>query len=116
MQKEIARRGLTKLQYLDLFTPALDWLLHCLAFKASESLLKQILDKYKESKNGILLNAILAEFPPRYICANATNIIEFIKQADVETYPRVSLMSHICRFQDADCSCSTNCTAHWVLI
>jgi hypothetical protein len=91
MQKEIARRGLTKLQYLDLFTPALDWLLHCLAFKASESLLKQILDKYKESKNGILLNAILAEFPPRYICANATNIIEFIKQADVETYPRHEL-------------------------
>jgi hypothetical protein len=112
MQKEIARRGVSKLQYLDLFTPALDWLLHCLAFKAPESTLKQILEKYKESKNGILLNAILAEFSPRYICAHSMNIIEFIKQADVETFPRVSPLTASI-LSDVNSSTSTSCTAPW---
>jgi hypothetical protein len=91
MQKQIERRGLTKTQYLDLYTPALDWILHCLAYRADQSLLRNILDKCKQSKNGILLNAILSSVQPQFICDNASQIIEYIKQTDPETFPRHQL-------------------------
>jgi hypothetical protein len=66
----------------------------CCYYSADQSLLRTILDKYQQSKNGILLNAILSSVQPQFICDNASKIIEYIKQTDPETFPRVSRRRH----------------------
>ena len=52
-------------RYLTLFSPALDWLLQCLAHKASDKALTGVLEKSREQVNRYVLNFLcLFEIPP----------------------------------------------------
>lgn len=84
-------KGLTLSQYLDLFTPALEWLVECLAFKADDAMFKQTMAKFKEDRNGAVLNAIISAFDPKFIAANASTFVENIKSSDPSTFERHEL-------------------------
>ena len=88
-EAERERRKLTLQQYLDLFTPALDWLVQCLAWRADEALFRQTMDKFKADKNGAVLNAIISAFEPRFISTNAMMFIEQIKSIDPNSFELV---------------------------
>lgn len=87
----IARRGLTSSEYLDLFTPALDWIVQCVAVRADETLFRSTLAKYTDKSSGIVLNSIISSFDPKYISANATLFIERIKASDNTIFPHYEL-------------------------
>ena len=87
----IARRGLTSSEYLDLFTPALDWIVQCVAVRADESLFRSTLAKYTDPSSGIVLNSIISSFDPKFISSNASLFIERIKASDNSVFPHHEL-------------------------
>lgn len=87
----IARRGLTSSEYLDLFTPALDWIVQCVAVRADETLFRSTLAKYTDSSSGIVLNSIISSFDPKFISANAALFVERIKASDNAVFPHHEL-------------------------
>jgi hypothetical protein len=87
----IAKRGLTSAEYLDLFTPALDWIVQCVAVRADETLFRSTLAKYTDRASGIVLNSIISSFDPKFISANAALFIERIKASDNAIFPHYEL-------------------------
>lgn len=68
--------------YLNLFTPALDWILQCASYQATDAVLTEILGVFAQSGNSaLLLNSIISSFAPEYIAARALQFVELIKQA-----------------------------------
>jgi hypothetical protein len=60
--------------YLNLYTPALDWILQCAAFRATETVLADILNMYARSGNSaLLLNSIISSFAPEYISSRCVS-------------------------------------------
>lgn len=87
----IAKRGLSSAEYLDLFTPALDWIVQCVAVRADETLFRSTLAKYTDATSGIVLNSIISSFDPKFISANAALFIERIKASNNEVFPHHEL-------------------------
>lgn len=87
----ISKRGLSSAEYLDLFTPALDWIVQCVAVRADETLFRSTLAKYTDPSSGIVLNSIIASFDPKYISANAALFVERIKASDNKIFPHHEL-------------------------
>lgn len=90
-QEAIAQRNLTSAEYLDLFTPALDWIVQCVAVRADETLFRATLAKYTDTSSGIVLNSIISSFDPKFISTNAALFIERIKASDNEVFPHQEL-------------------------
>ena len=56
--------------YLNLYTPALDWILQCAAYRATDDVMTEILGVFSRSGNSaLLLNSIISSFSPEYIAA-----------------------------------------------
>ena len=51
MQNVLAAQNLDLGEYLTLYSPALDWLLQCVAHKAKDSVLVEVLDKSNKHCN-----------------------------------------------------------------
>eukprot|EP00002_Diphylleia_rotans_P012179 TRINITY_DN2382_c0_g1_i2.p1 TRINITY_DN2382_c0_g1~~TRINITY_DN2382_c0_g1_i2.p1 ORF type:complete len:995 (-),score=236.10 TRINITY_DN2382_c0_g1_i2:586-3570(-) len=74
---------LTVPEFVDLYTPGLEWLLQCLGFKATEELFKKIIQLYEQNaSNSLILNCILSSFPPQYIAEIAVQITGMIRESD----------------------------------
>lgn len=85
MKAELSKQGTTLHSYLNLYTPALDWILQVMARTASENLLVEVLSRCKQqSQSGLLLNAILVAFKPTYIAARSMEFARFIAECDDE--------------------------------
>ncbi|KJE94840.1 hypothetical protein CAOG_005411 [Capsaspora owczarzaki ATCC 30864] len=69
--------------YLNLYAPAVEWLLNCIAYRAPEATLEKILKQYNDQcKSAVVLNAILTAFRPTYVSSQATIFTELIRTAD----------------------------------
>ena len=55
--------------YVYLFTPAIDWIVQCMAYKVNEQALVDILNYVKQCNSAPLLNAIISSFPPQYLAS-----------------------------------------------
>eukprot|EP01087_Luapelamoeba_hula_P008608 TRINITY_DN2164_c0_g1_i2.p1 TRINITY_DN2164_c0_g1~~TRINITY_DN2164_c0_g1_i2.p1 ORF type:complete len:988 (-),score=189.50 TRINITY_DN2164_c0_g1_i2:79-3021(-) len=77
--------------YVHLFSPAIEWMLQCIAWKADMSVFNAILLKYKESGNALVLNHIISSFHPDFIAGNAQPIALLIKDADETAFSRAKL-------------------------
>eukprot|EP01113_Clastostelium_recurvatum_P024252 TRINITY_DN2894_c0_g1_i4.p1 TRINITY_DN2894_c0_g1~~TRINITY_DN2894_c0_g1_i4.p1 ORF type:complete len:702 (-),score=262.98 TRINITY_DN2894_c0_g1_i4:42-1856(-) len=80
----------TKQEYLGLYSPALEWLLQCIAHGSSEAL-EGIIEKYKQSRNAVVLNHIISSFHPSYVATHALSLTALIREADAEAYPKHQL-------------------------
>lgn len=82
-------------QYLHLFLPSLEWVLQCIAHRASEKLLEDILNMVKESSDAntspMLLHTIMEVFQPSFIALRAMQFAELIKECDDIVFPKYKL-------------------------
>lgn len=89
VQNQLAAERVEASTYFNLFVPALDWLLQCVAYRAPESVLETILAQCKaQSNNALLLNAIMSSFPPDFISGRAMLFIELIRMAEESGLPK----------------------------
>ncbi|XP_069124492.1 VPS35 endosomal protein-sorting factor-like [Argopecten irradians] len=89
VQNVLAIQKLEMPKYLTLFSPALDWLLQCIANKSSEQTLMDILQKFKKHcKSALLLNSIISAFKPEYIAVRAVEFTEMIRESEDTGFPK----------------------------
>ncbi|XP_065659614.1 VPS35 endosomal protein-sorting factor-like isoform X3 [Hydra vulgaris] len=74
--------------YMDLFLPALNWILQCVVYKASEVSLTEILNECKSCKSSLLLHSVLSAFQPKYIANRALEFIKYIKECEDNGYSK----------------------------
>jgi len=90
--EDIAKKSeLPMAEYLDLYTPALEWQLQCIGHDANQELLDIILQKYKETDNALILDHILASFQPSFISPRAIDFANLIKEANETYFPKYKL-------------------------
>lgn len=91
MEQQFTEQKVSFGDYLNLYSPALEWQLQCMAHGASQSVLESILTKSTESKNAVVLNHIISSFPPEFISSHALHFTKLIQEADSATYPKFQL-------------------------
>lgn len=65
-------------RYLELYAPALDWLLECLAWRGDQRLLDSLLAQAQPA-SALVLQALLGAFPPRLVAANALRLVQAVQ-------------------------------------
>ncbi|XP_068761275.1 VPS35 endosomal protein-sorting factor-like [Montipora capricornis] len=92
VQNILAEQRLEMPQYLQLYPPALDWILQCIAQKSPESTLTDILNRCKQECNSaLLLNSIITAFKPEYIAERALQFTELIRNCEEAGFPKHDL-------------------------
>jgi len=72
--------------YIDLYSPALEWMLQNIGYNSNEDLFYALLQQYKDyCNNSAVLVHILASFKPSFISSHALNMTTMIKGADENT-------------------------------
>eukprot|EP00730_Choanoeca_flexa_P009278 TRINITY_DN12619_c0_g2_i1.p1 TRINITY_DN12619_c0_g2~~TRINITY_DN12619_c0_g2_i1.p1 ORF type:complete len:975 (+),score=240.51 TRINITY_DN12619_c0_g2_i1:138-3062(+) len=80
-----ASQELSRSTYLNLYVPALDWILQCVAYKADRANFDEVLGScQKLEASSLLLNAIMSAFPPEYVAQGALQFIELIQASPKE--------------------------------
>lgn len=76
-------RNIDPLKYYDLYSPALDWMLQCLAHNnKSTATLQLVLSRYKQMGDALTLNHIIRNFHPSVAAANCEMFCTLIREAD----------------------------------
>ncbi|XP_041364483.1 VPS35 endosomal protein-sorting factor-like isoform X2 [Gigantopelta aegis] len=89
VQNTLAVQKLEMSKYLTLYSPALDWILQCIANKSSEKTLSEILEKcQQECNSALLVNSIMAAFQPEFIANRAIMFTEMIKDCEDTGFPK----------------------------
>ncbi|XP_057310899.1 VPS35 endosomal protein-sorting factor-like [Hydractinia symbiolongicarpus] len=91
VQNKLAAQGLSMPTYLQLFPPALDWLLQCIAYKASDTALTEILTKCNTCNSALILNSVMSAFDPKYIASRAMEFSNLIKDTEDSGFPKYLL-------------------------
>ncbi|XP_066496496.1 VPS35 endosomal protein-sorting factor-like [Tiliqua scincoides] len=75
--------------YLTLYSPAIDWILQCLSYRAAEPLLTEMMERCKKlGQNALLLNSVMSAFRAEFIAARAMDFIGMIKECDESGFPK----------------------------
>ncbi|XP_057321431.1 VPS35 endosomal protein-sorting factor-like [Microplitis mediator] len=81
MKTELNRQNISIFIYLNLYTPALDWILQVLTRTADENILSEVISRCKLQANcALLLNAILVAFKPEYIASRAMEFVDLVDE------------------------------------
>ncbi|XP_046425183.1 VPS35 endosomal protein-sorting factor-like [Neodiprion virginianus] len=89
IKADLNKQNIPTSSYLNLYTPALDWILQVMASSAPESLLIEILARCKqESNSGLLLNTILSAFKSTYIASRPMEFVNLIMSCNEEGFPQ----------------------------
>ncbi|KAK0076450.1 hypothetical protein PV326_010778 [Microctonus aethiopoides] len=94
IKRELDRQNILPDVYLNLYMPALDWILQVISRTAStENVLMDVLSRCKHQNNrALLFNAIFEAFKPSYISGRAIEFIEFITECrDDSGFPQYLL-------------------------
>ncbi|XP_015437883.1 PREDICTED: UPF0505 protein C16orf62 homolog [Dufourea novaeangliae] len=92
VQAELIKQSMPLHSYLNLYSPALDWILQILVATTSENLLEDVLSQCKKQKNSsLLLNSILTAFKPAYIAAHAMDFVNLVIATEDDGYPQYLL-------------------------
>ncbi|XP_032559633.1 VPS35 endosomal protein sorting factor-like isoform X1 [Chiroxiphia lanceolata] len=75
--------------YLTLYSPAIDWILQCIAYHAPEVLLTEMMERCKKlGNNALLLNSVMSAFRAEFIAARSMDFIAMIKECDESGFPK----------------------------
>ncbi|KYO30591.1 VPS35 endosomal protein-sorting factor-like [Alligator mississippiensis] len=75
--------------YLTLYSPAIDWILQCIAYRAPEGLLTEMMERCKKlGNNALLLNSVMSAFRAEFIAARSMDFIAMIKECDESGFPK----------------------------
>ncbi|XP_028263709.1 VPS35 endosomal protein-sorting factor-like isoform X2 [Parambassis ranga] len=85
-------------EYLTLYSPAINWILQCIAYRAPEPLLMEMMERCKTmANNALLLNSVMRAFRPEFVAARATDFIGMIKDCDESGFPKHLLFGSLGR-------------------
>lgn len=106
IKAECKRQNITFFVYLNLYTPALDWILQVMTRTAkTENILDDIFSRCKQQlNNALLLNAILVAFKPTYISTKSMEFVKLISECNDDTgFPQYLLFRSLgeCLIQEA---------------
>uniref|UniRef100_A0A1X7VFK8 VPS35 endosomal protein-sorting factor-like n=1 Tax=Amphimedon queenslandica TaxID=400682 RepID=A0A1X7VFK8_AMPQE len=83
VQNILAVQSLDMSKYLRLFVPAVEWILQCVAHKGTEKLLEEVIGLIKEkTSSGLVYNALISSFDPRFISKRALEFADLIKDSE----------------------------------
>ncbi|XP_065065630.1 VPS35 endosomal protein-sorting factor-like isoform X3 [Rhopilema esculentum] len=91
VQNSLAKQGIEMPKYLQLYAPAVEWILQCISFKASEEVLAEILENCKSCHSTMVLNSVMSSFDPAFISKRAMEISALIKECDDFGLPKSQL-------------------------
>uniref|UniRef100_A0A8D2J2Z7 VPS35 endosomal protein-sorting factor-like n=1 Tax=Varanus komodoensis TaxID=61221 RepID=A0A8D2J2Z7_VARKO len=75
--------------YLTLYSPAIDWILQCISYRAAEVLLTEMMERCKKlGNNALLLNSVMSAFRAEFIATRSTDFIAMIKECDESGFPK----------------------------
>ncbi|XP_054246914.1 VPS35 endosomal protein-sorting factor-like isoform X2 [Indicator indicator] len=75
--------------YLTLYSPAIDWILQCIAYRAPEVLLTEMMERCKKlGNNALLLNSVMSAFRAEFIATRSMDFIGMIKECDESGFPK----------------------------
>uniref|UniRef100_A0A8B9KMN0 VPS35 endosomal protein-sorting factor-like n=1 Tax=Astyanax mexicanus TaxID=7994 RepID=A0A8B9KMN0_ASTMX len=84
--------------YLTLYSPAIHWILQCVAYRAPDVLLTEMMERCKKlGNNALLLNSVMWAFRPEFVAARATDFIGMIKDCDEAGFPKHLLFGSLGR-------------------
>ncbi|XP_061667033.1 VPS35 endosomal protein-sorting factor-like isoform X2 [Syngnathoides biaculeatus] len=85
-------------EYLTLYSPAINWILQCSAYRAPETLLTEMMERCKKlGNNALLLNSVMRAFSPEFVATRATDFIGMIKDCDEAGFPKHLLFGSLGR-------------------
>ncbi len=83
------QRNIDPLKYYDLYSPALDWMLQCLAHcNTSHATLTMLLQRYQQMGDALTLNHIIRNFHPSVAASNCETFCDLIRKADDKGFRR----------------------------
>ena len=81
--------------WMDLFSPALDWLTQCLAPLQTRLSFSAIMRKYEEHQEGLVLHHLIDKFKPQFLASEAFAVLRLVNRAHVAAYPRYLLLAEL---------------------
>ncbi|XP_077482036.1 VPS35 endosomal protein-sorting factor-like isoform X2 [Stigmatopora argus] len=85
-------------EYLTLYSPAINWILQCSAYRAPESRLTEMTERCKKlGNNALLLNSVMRAFRAEFVAARAADFIAMIKDCDEAGFPKHLLFGSLGR-------------------
>ncbi|KAM6951274.1 VPS35 endosomal protein-sorting factor-like [Aplochiton taeniatus] len=98
VQKQLAAQRVEIPVYLTLYSPAIHWILQCVAYRAPEPLLTEMMERCKTlGNNALLLNSVMWAFRAEFIATRATDFIGMIKDCDEAGFPKHLLFGSLGR-------------------
>uniref|UniRef100_A0A7N6AUV4 VPS35 endosomal protein-sorting factor-like n=1 Tax=Anabas testudineus TaxID=64144 RepID=A0A7N6AUV4_ANATE len=98
VQKQLVVQRVEVPEYLTLYSPAINWILQCIAYRAPEPLLTEMMERCKKlGNNALLLNSVMRAFRPEFVAARATDFIGMIKDCDEAGFPKHLLFGSLGR-------------------
>lgn len=89
VQNVLAAQKLELSRYLVIYSPALDWILQCIAHRANEAVLDSVLGKCQAKCNRALLhNSIILAFKPAFISGRAVEFANMIRECEELGFPK----------------------------
>ncbi|XP_072337992.1 LOW QUALITY PROTEIN: VPS35 endosomal protein-sorting factor-like [Scyliorhinus torazame] len=89
VQNQLAVQRVEIPVYLTLYTPAIDWILQCIAYRAPEALVTEMMDRSKKlGNNALLLNSVMSAFRPEFIATRSMDFIGMIKDCEESGFPK----------------------------
>ncbi|XP_076626675.1 VPS35 endosomal protein-sorting factor-like isoform X2 [Colletes latitarsis] len=121
VKDELVKQNMSLQSYLNLYSPALDWILQILVATTSESHLEGVLSECKkQTNNSLLLNSVLTAFKPTYIAARAMEFVNLIISTEDDGFPQYLLYRSLgeCLVQESppkeDCQAILNVTWKYI--
>lgn len=89
VQNVLAAQKLELSRYLVIYSPALDWILQCIANRSNEAVLDSVLGKCQAKCNRALLhNSIILAFKPAFISGRAVEFANMIRECEEVGFPK----------------------------
>ncbi|XP_007498241.2 VPS35 endosomal protein-sorting factor-like isoform X1 [Monodelphis domestica] len=89
VQNQLVVQGVEIPLYLTLYSPAIDWILQCIAYHAPEVLLTEMMERCKKlGNNALLLNSVMSAFRAEFIATRSMDFIGMIKECDESGFPK----------------------------
>ncbi|XP_068610312.1 VPS35 endosomal protein-sorting factor-like [Brachionichthys hirsutus] len=98
VQRQLALQRVEMSEYLTLYSPAINWILQSIAYRAPEPLLTEMMERCKNlGNNALLLNSVMRAFRAEFVAARATDFIAMIKDCDEAGFPKHLLFGSLGR-------------------
>jgi hypothetical protein len=90
-RESVQRKGCSVVEYYHLYSPALDFLFHCLGYQAPPAIydgIYMLFSGVEGEKSSIVLNYLLRNFPAEEFMANALQMTKMLKETDSMSFPK----------------------------